>query len=261
MRFCALRSAKRMAYFYLMKQRWILFFTAILPLPFVLGGCGQGDANSETVVGHQSGEALSALPGSDTGKRYKLDPNLPHSFSKTRAETPVRRVKINEVAPDFSLTMLDGSKKKLSDFKGKATLFMFADTTCPCVLAYHDRMKALDEKFGERGLQTVYIFSNGKTDTKEKIAKFVKDKSYSWPIALDLDQKLLKQFDAACSTEVFLFDAKSRLRYHGRIDDDTFEPKAVRERDLQSAVVAVLDGRGVPVMETKAFGCAIVRLG
>jgi hypothetical protein len=136
-------------------------------------------------------------------------------------------------------------------------LFMFADTTCPCVLAYNDRMKAINAKFATKGLQTVFIFSNAKTDTPEKIKTFVKQQKYTWPIALDLDQKILKTFDASCSTEVFLFDSKSRLRYHGRIDDDTFEPGAVRERDLQSAVVAVLDGRAVPKSETKAFGCAI----
>jgi peroxiredoxin len=222
-----------------------------------ISGCNNGDANSEMAAGHRDGEALAALPGADSGKRYKLDPNLKHSFSKGSEEKTVRRVAMDEKAPAFALKMLDGKTRKLADFKGKATLFMFADTTCPCVLAYHDRMKALDAKFKNKGLQTVFVFSNGKTDTPEKIKAFVKQHQYAWPVALDLDQKVLQTFDASCSTEVFLFDGKSRLRYHGRIDDDTFEPGAVRERDLQSAVVAVLDGRAVPKAETKAFGCAI----
>ncbi len=241
-------------------------FVLPLTLPLMLSGCTPGGANSEAkvevktetsapVVGHQSGEALL---GADGKPRYKLDPNLPHAYSK-KEETP-RRIKINEPAPDFAMPTLDGKTLKLSDFKGKAALLMFADTTCPCVKAYNERMKAIDTKFREFGLRTVYVFSNGKTDTKTEVAQFVKAQNYSWPIVLDLNQKLLKQFDASCSTEVFLFDPKGRLRYHGRIDDDTFEPGAVRERDLQSAIVAVLDGRAVPNTETLAFGCAFPKL-
>lgn len=222
-------------------------------LPFALPGCTPGGANSsnQEIVGHSSGEALPE-------RRYKLDPNFPHAFSQNEAKQ--RPLKIGQAAPNFTLQTLDGKTLKLSDFKGKAILFMFADTTCPCVLAYNKRMKELDEKFSPHGLRTLYVFSNGKTDTREEVAQFVKAQNYSWPIVMDLDQKLLKQFNATCSTEVFLFDRKSRLSYHGRIDDDTFEPNAVRERDLQSAIVAVLDGRAVPKAETIAFGCAFPKL-
>lgn len=229
----------------------------LLALPFLLPGCTPSGANGakQEFAGHSSGEALPE-------KRYKLDPNLPHAFSKkqSKKQEAVRRIKMDEAAPDFALKTLDGKTLKLSDFKGKAAIFMFADTTCPCVKAYDKRMKELDAKFGPHGLRTLYVFSNGKTDTKEEVAQFVKAHNYQWPIVMDLDQKLLKQFNAACSTEVFLFDRKSRLRYHGRIDDDTFEPNAVRERDLQSAIVAVLDGRAVPKSETLAFGCAFPKL-
>lgn len=235
-----------------------LLCVALAPLVAIaLSGCGNSGANSEMSVGHRSGEALSALPGADAGQKYKLNPALPHAFSKNVTEKTVRRVKIDEVSPNFSFKTLDAKTLKLSNFGGKAALFVFADTTCPCVLAYNERLKALDAKFGERGLRTVFVFSNGKTDKPDTVAKFVKAQNYPWSAALDLDQKLMRLFDASCETEAFLFDPKGRLRYHGRIDDDTFQPGAVRERDLQSAVVAVLDGRAVPQAETKAFGCAI----
>lgn len=236
--------------------------TALLVLPIfpaLITGCTPGTASSvgsskevastESFAGHSSGEALPE-------QRYKLDPNLPHAFSNNKA----RKVKMDEIAPDFAMKTVDGKALKLSDFKGKTTLFMFVDTSCPCVLAYNKRVKELNDKFGEYGLRTVFVFSNGKTDTSQEVAQFVKAQKYTWPCVLDLDQKLMKQFNAACSTETFLFDGKGRLRYHGRVDDDTFEPKAVRERDLQSAIVAVVGGRAVPVRETRAFGCAIPTL-
>ena len=240
--------------------RWAAVSLLPIALPLGLQGCTQSGANSQvktasSVVGHQSGEALL---GADGKPRFKLDPNLPHAYSN-KEEAP-RRLKMDEAAPDFVMPTLDGKTLKLSDFRGKAALFMFADTTCPCVKAYAERMKALDKKFSEFGLRTAYIFSNGKTDTKDNVAQFVKAQDYKWPIVLDLNQKLLRQFDAACSTEVFLFDPKGRLRYHGRIDDDTFEPGAVREHDLQAAIVAVLDGRAVPTSQTQAFGCAFPKL-
>ena len=233
---------------------------ATLSWGLALAGCNKGGANTRLTAGHRDGEALAALPGADSGQRYQLDPNLRHSFSKDATEKTVRRVKLGEAAPDFTLKTLGGKTLKLSQFKGDAALFVFADTVCPCVLAYNDRLKALDTKFRTRGLRTVFVFSNGKTDTPQKVATFARQQKYPWTVALDLDQQLFRAFDASCSTEAFLFDRQGRLRYHGRIDDDTFEPGAVRERDLQSAVVAVLDGRAVPRPETKAFGCAIPRI-
>ena len=50
------------------------------------------------------------------------------------AQDPSTFVKVGDDAPDFTITMEDGSTKKLSDLKGKVVWINFFATWCPpCV--------------------------------------------------------------------------------------------------------------------------------
>ena len=57
--------------------------------------------------------------------------------------------------------------------------------------------------------------------------------------------------------EAFLFDASGKLVYHGAVDDNAHEPKAVKQTWLRDAVEAVAKGKDVREAETKALGCGI----
>lgn len=203
--------------------------------------------------------AASRMDGNATPA--KLDSSViyssPHSYSKPMRETT--KVKLNQPVADFDLTDVNGKHLKLSDWKGKLPLLFFADLSCPCVQAYNGRMKALQEKYEAQGLRVAYIFP-APDDSAAAIRKLAAAQSYPWPSVRDADQKLMKRFNVQCTTETFLLDREGRLRYHGRVDESTFEPDKASSHDLDNAISALLENKDVPVTETAAYACTIPRL-
>ena len=63
-----------------------------------------------------------------------------------------------EIPPDFTGTTLDGRKVSLSDFRGKnpVVLNFFAEFCGPCRKEF-PHLRALDEKFGPKGLRVVAV--------------------------------------------------------------------------------------------------------
>jgi cytochrome oxidase Cu insertion factor (SCO1/SenC/PrrC family) len=180
----------------------------------------------------------------------------PHSYSKP--VTAAKTVALGQEVPDFSFTDLSSQTRQLSQWRGKMTLIFFADTTCPCVQAYNGRMEALRQKFEGQGLRIAYVFPQI-DESRAQIQKLAASQKYPWPCIPDPDQKLLRLFNAQCTTEAFLIDAQGRLRYHGHVDESTFAPGEAKQHDLQDAIVALLAGQPVKRPETSAYACTIMR--
>jgi hypothetical protein len=67
-----------------------------------------------------------------------------------------------------------------------------------------------------------------------------------------------RAFRAACTPDLFVFDAGLRLAYRGQFDDS--RPSLTRPEtgaDLRAAVDALLDGRPVPPEQRPRLGCNI----
>ena len=179
--------------------------------------------------------------------------------TKNFAHASSARAKINRPMPDFAAPTLDGRGLTKAAFKGKIGLFILADTQCPCVQAVEDRLKTLSNQFKSKGLRVTYVFSMPK-EKPIQIARFMQNHKIPFPAVIDRDQRLLKMLDGQCSSEVYLWDKAGILRYHGRVDDSTFDPKAVKKRDLANAILAVANGKKVLKPEVPALGCAIPRV-
>jgi peroxiredoxin len=197
-------------------------------------------------------------------------PTLAHnldkkSFVQLKAQTrnfahaSSARVAMNKPMPNFAAPTLDGKGLSKSSFKGKMGLFVLADTQCPCVQANDSRILNLSKKYKSKGLRVAYVFSMPK-EKPLAIARFMQEHQIPFPAIVDRDQRMLKMLDGQCSSEVYLTDKNGILRYHGRVDDSTFDPKAVKSRDLENAIVAVMKGKRVAKAEVPAMGCAIPRL-
>ena len=181
-----------------------------------------------------------------------------HSASKklTKSQEPVH---INGTMPDFSVVDLYGRTFNRASFRGKMSLFVLADTQCPCVQAVEMRLLSLGARYKAAGLKPALIFSKPKERPLE-VYSFMMRHQIPFPALLDKQQALLKGLDGQCSSEVYLFDKDSRLRYHGRVDDSTFDDKAVKSKDLEKAIISLTRGQKVVRPEVPAMGCSIPRL-
>ncbi len=165
-------------------------------------------------------------------------------------------------APDFGdLQGADGGRYSLPSFDDKPVLVvMFTCNHCPYVMAYEDRMVAIQRDYAGGGVQLVAINSNDDKaypeDSYPKMVERAKSKSFNFPYLRDPDQKAAEAYGAVCTPHVFAFDKERKLRYRGRIDDSR-DPQQVKSNDLRNALDDLLAARSVKVADTRPFGCSI----
>ncbi len=162
----------------------------------------------------------------------------------------------------FALKGTDGRVHRADD-AAKAKVFgvIFHCNHCPYAQAWESRLIQVQRDYAGRGVQLVLINANDPVeypgDSFEQMQRRAQDKQYPFPYLVDETQDIAKQYGATRTPEVFLFDEKRILRYHGAPDDNYEDVNAVRHPYLRDALDAVLAGTPPKVRETKPVGCTI----
>jgi len=127
------------------------------------------------------------------------------------------------------------------------------------VKGYKDRINEIAAAYQAKGINFVGINSNATEDlawVKSNMAEF----GYKFPILIDKGNVLADKWGATVTPEVYYFDAKNVLLYHGAIDNDR-SGKNVQEQYLKTAFDSALGGKKIERTRANAFGCTIKRAG
>jgi thioredoxin-related protein len=151
----------------------------------------------------------------------------------------------------------NGAPVTVNPSAAKATAVVFVSVQCPVSNAYNARFNELYKDYAARGVQFAFVNANSNESVAE-IDKHAQSNSFAFKVSKDVDNVLADKLNAQYTPEVFLFDNKGTLVYHGRIDDSR-ELAGVKSKDTRAALDAMLSGSAVPTAETKAFGCTIKR--
>ena len=165
-------------------------------------------------------------------------------------------------APDFSLPGTDGTAYSLSSFAASTLLVVsFTCNHCPYALGVEDRFIRLAKEYQARGAAFVAISANDAknypADSFENMKQRAEEKQYPFPYLYDESQTTAKAYGAVCTPHLFVFDAKRKLIYEGRIDDNWKDESAVKVHDLRDALEAALTNQPVPRPQTNPMGCSI----
>lgn len=179
------------------------------------------------------------------------------------ARTPSNMLELGTKAPDFSLLNPATQKQvSLSDYKGKPVLLAFICNHCPYVVLIKEVFARLAKDFQEKGIGVIAINSNDvenySDDSPEKMIEDAVANGYSFPYLFDKTQVVAQQYKAACTPDIFLFDANHELYYRGQFDDarpNTDIP--VTGIDLEKAVDSLVAGKPVPENQKPSLGCNI----
>ena len=171
-------------------------------------------------------------------------------------------LKIGDPAPDFQLPGVDGYTYSMKDFKEKKiVIVMFSCNHCPTVRAYEDRFIELQRDYKDKEVVLVAINPNDDKEYPEDSFKNMKvrskEKGFNFPYLRDEPQSIARSYGAERTPEVFVFDKKRVLRYHGRIDDNVYEPDKIQQYYLRDAIDAILKGQKVSVQDTEPVGCTV----
>ena len=84
-----------------------------------------------------------------------------------------------------------------------------------------------------------------------------RDNGWNFPYLRDESQTVARAYDAACTPDIFVFDAARTLRYNGRVDDNWKDATQVKQRDLRRAIDRILEGAPLDFPVQPALGCSI----
>lgn len=165
--------------------------------------------------------------------------------------------------PAFRLPDFDGRLVSPDDVgDAPALLIAFICYHCPFVRHIRGEFARMTRDYQARGLAVIAINSNDISefpeDGPEGMRQEAREAGYGFPYVFDETQDVAKAFRAACTPDLFLFDAARLLVYRGQFDGS--RPRnavAVSGSDLRAACDAVLEGRPVPAVQAPSIGCNI----
>lgn len=176
-------------------------------------------------------------------------------------KTESQMLELGTDAPDFSLPDVGGAKHALRD-NARAYLVMFICNHCPFVKHVREELAQLGHDYLPRDVAIYAINSNDAGaypgDSPEKMAEEAENWGYEFPYLIDAEQEVAKSYMAACTPDIFLFDADRKLVYRGQLDDSRpSNGVPVTGRDLRTALDAVLNNSVVPAEQKPSVGCNI----
>lgn len=173
--------------------------------------------------------------------------------------------KIGDEATDFSLIGTDDKMHSLSQYPdAKGFIVIFTCNHCPYVIAYEDRINALDAKYKPLGYPVIAINPNDASVQPEDSLDLMKvraqEKGFTFPYLVDENQEIYPQYGATKTPHVFILQKENGnhiVKYIGTIDDNYEDANDVSERYVEDAVDALLKNEPIKQTETVAIGCTI----
>ncbi|MGB2676789.1 MAG: redoxin domain-containing protein [Candidatus Acidiferrum sp.] len=177
---------------------------------------------------------------------------------------------IGAVAPDFCLPGIDGQTHCLAEYAPSIVLVIaFTCNHCPTAQLYETRLKQLAADYRERGVALIAIQPNspnavrldelGYTDLGDSFDDMKVRAAYrhfNFHYLYDGEtQKVARAYGPAATPHLFIFDARRKLRYQGRVDNNPRESLVTR-RDARLAIDAILAGQAVEIEKTPSVGCS-----
>ena len=138
---------------------------------------------------------------------------------------------------------------------------MFSCNHCPTVKAYEGRLNELQRDYEEKGVVLIAINANDDKkypeDSFENMKVRARERGFNFFYLRDESQSVAKAYGAQRTPEIFVFDEKRTLRYHGRIDDNVYESSQVGQHHLRDALDALLKAEKVSLEDIEPVGCTI----
>lgn len=129
-------------------------------------------------------------------------------------------VKVGDTAPDIDIHYLDGSVKKLSDFRGKIVMLQFTASWCGVC---RKEMPFIEKDIWQKHKNNPQFALIGidLKENAEKTKKFAQDLKITYPLTLDLEGKSFYSFAAknAGVTRNIIIDKTGKIVYLTRLYD------------------------------------------
>lgn len=146
---------------------------------------------------------------------YTQDPTLLQSINEELARLGVR---VGKFAPALAVDeWVRGKPTTLNALKGKVVLLDIFQIICPGCHAAHPKIVRMQKRYKDDGLEVLGLavaFELHGAQTPEKIRRYVDQKAYPYPVALDKGLiETFRRYGARGTPYTVLIDRQGRIRY------------------------------------------------
>ena len=165
--------------------------------------------------------------------------------------------------PAFSLPdARTGETVSSASLAGKPAVVFFICNHCPFVKHIRAGIADFGRYCRDHGVAMVAISSNDAVaypaDAPPAMAAEAKEAGYTFPYLYDESQAVARAFDAACTPDLYIFDARGKLAYRGQFDGARPGNEVpVTGQDARAAVDALCAGKAPSPDQIPSIGCNI----
>lgn len=175
-------------------------------------------------------------------------------------DKPMKKPVLGKKVPALMFKDIRYLPRSLSDFSGKRYFVIYASNlSCPLVARYWPRLKELNAQYQKQGFQFLSL-NVEPADSVKDIAEQALRYDVPFPFVQDMEGECVKALGLHTTSQVVILDAKRRLLYSGRVDDQYrlggARPKASKT-ELKDALAAISKGQGQYLKSTPVDGCKI----
>ena len=180
--------------------------------------------------------------------------------------TPSEMPPLGTALPSFQLEQVAGSPSgdgpwSSETLAAQPVLVLFLCAHCPFVKHIEPELTRLQGDYAGT-LQIIGISSNSTLTHPQDGPAGLREQAercgWSFPYLFDASQEVAKAFHAACTPDLFLFDAAHRLVYRGQLDGSRpGNDQPLDGRDLRRAIAALLTGEPISPEQHPSIGCNI----
>ncbi len=146
-----------------------------------------------------------------------------HSQTK-QADDRGYLVKVGELAPDFTMTLIDGTTQKLSDLRGQVVMLQFTASWCSvCRKEMPHIEKDIWQAYKDKG---VVVIGVDRDEPLKKVEAFARQMKVTYPLALDPGADIFGLFADKKSgvTRNVLINKEGKIIFLTRLfNEDEFE--------------------------------------
>lgn len=143
------------------------------------------------------------------GGAWILASRVPNSQDGVVSEGVETAPRKGFLAPDFTLTTLDGDTVRLSDLQGKPVLINFWASWCGPCRAEMPHIQAAYEGHADDGLVVLGV---DQSESPPAVARFVEEFGLTFPVPMDSDGKVSAAYQARALPTSFFVDADGVIR-------------------------------------------------
>ena len=124
------------------------------------------------------------------------------------------KINLNDIAPDFTVQMINGEKITLSDLKGKVVLVNYWATWCtPCIMEFTEIPEKILNPFSNKDVVFIPIsIGESKEIIQQKMSK-IKKYGIDFNVGIDPNKEIWNKYATGAIPKNFIIDQKGIVRH------------------------------------------------